>query len=388
MSWSEGFRYSSLTCPGEIGNSSRLVDTNESLNEATPPWRKAPEAGTDGSNIGRSSARDPERALGLTVQERPRESGSREERERSRRQSGTVSAGDRSGREAFRRDLTGERAGGATDRPARNSAGNGFERGKPLSGVRPNTEANVRGPVFPGLAVRRRPVAAAASALLVVVSAAIAAGLYGAAGHKASVLAVAREVAQGATISEHDLRVVRLSPTGGVATIPASMAARVLGRRSREELTPGMLLSPDDVGDQVAIAPGDAVVGLALKDGQLPAGGIAPGDPVMVVFTNPPGEAMNSVPGSAPAAGSAVASQNSLWGTDAGGAPAGNSGSGPGTVLVKDALVTGSAPVLASSSTYRAVVSVEVPGAVAGTLASAAAAGQVSLVLIPPIQQG
>ena len=66
----------------------------------------------------------------------------------------------------------------------------------------------------------------------------------------------------------------------------------------------GSLLTPGDVSSAPPIAAGYAVVGLALKQGQLPAAGSVPGDQVMVIQTGAPGSPLGSFvgPSSSPAA--------------------------------------------------------------------------------------
>ena len=51
----------------------------------------------------------------------------------------------------------------------------------------------------------------------------------------------------------------------------------------------GSLLTMADTTAAEPISPGDAVVGMALKAGQLPSSGVEPGEQVMIVQTGAPG---------------------------------------------------------------------------------------------------
>ena len=115
------------------------------------------------------------------------------------------------------------------------------------------------------------------------------------------------------------------------------------------------------------------MVGLALKDGQLPSTGLVPGDEVMVVQTFGAGTVLPQ----AAAAGT---------GTDAVGGTGSGMPSSTGVLAGQAVVFQTAAP--SSASGAAELVSVEVPATLAAAVATAAAASQVSLVLLPVGTQG
>lgn len=204
---------------------------------------------------------------------------------------------------------------------------------------------------------RRRPALVVLAVLLIVAGALGTAGAVNRAGHRVAVLVLARDVPEGAAIAAADLSTVDVSASG-LSDIPAAAASTVVGERAAVPLVAGTLLTRQALQAGPALGPGEEVVGLALRAGQLPAEGLSVGDHVSVVLTSAPGQA-------APAA------------------PAGAVGA-PGSVLVPDAVVYATAaPGPASGSSAAEIVSLAVPSALAGTLAAAGVAGQVALLLEP-----
>jgi hypothetical protein len=167
-------------------------------------------------------------------------------------------------------------------------------------------------------------------------------------GHRLAVLAVARAVPAGSVIHDADLRVAHMSSDGGVQAVPASQRGSVVGKVAAVPLAPGTLLARSQVGSGAAVAPGQAVVGVGLKGGQLPDG-LRPGDRVMVVDTGA-------------------------------GRPGGNGADPVGSVLVPGAVVFAVPP--STDPTSPTVVSVVVSATDAPRIAAASAAERVSLVLL------
>src|SRR5437763_5500595 len=95
------------------------------------------------------------------------------------------------------------------------------------------------------------------------------------------VLAVAHPVAAGQVITSNDLRTVRVSATG-VATISETERSSVVGHIAAVPLAPGSLLVRSQLGSAASVPSGQAVVGVALRDGQFPAG-LRAGDRVFLV---------------------------------------------------------------------------------------------------------
>ena len=197
------------------------------------------------------------------------------------------------------------------------------------------------------------------------------------AGHQASVLAVAKPVAQGSTIEAGDLAIVRVASSGHLASVPAAEASLVVDRRAAVTLVPGTLLAMGDVSNSMRVPTGQAVVGVEVKPSQLPAEGVQSGNTVDVVLTGIPGSPAFAVPNASSSVDPAEAA-----------ASAGSSSGSPalptlsGTVLAAGVLVT---RVVAQATSSNGVtdVSLLVPVAEASVIATASAAGQVALVVVP-----
>jgi hypothetical protein len=214
----------------------------------------------------------------------------------------------------------------------------------------------------------RRPLLAVVSATVVLVSVAAFASLYSSADHQTSAVIVTTTIQQGHPFVSADLGEASVSVSSGVVPIPVADASELVGKRASVTIPAGSLLTPRDVSTATPVGNGLAVVGLALKDGQLPAAGVTPGDPVMIVQTASPGTPLTTVGSGTSTAGSEAVT-----------------GVAPGTgILVPTATVFDvETPSSDSSSGTAALVSVEVPSTYAAAVSTAAAAGQVSLVLLP-----
>jgi hypothetical protein len=226
----------------------------------------------------------------------------------------------------------------------------------------PGADPGQRSVGVPAVPRRRRPWAVVVSMMVVVASVAVFVELYSSADHQTSAIIVTRTIQQGQPITGGDLGETRVDVSGGVTPIPVSDAAQLAGKRAAVTIPAGSLLTPADVTGAQPIPAGDAVVGLALKPDQLPSQGVQPGQPVMVVQTAGPGTA--------------------LTGTTSGGSSDPGSSTG---VLVPAATVTDAqAPPGGSASSVAELVSVEVSATLAPAVSVAAAADQVSLVLLAP----
>jgi hypothetical protein len=195
------------------------------------------------------------------------------------------------------------------------------------------------------------------------------------AGSQVSVLAVDRNVPQGQVLTAGDLTVVHISTSSGVSTVPVAEAPEVVGRRAAEPLEPDTLLTPSELVTSFSPPAGESIVGVALKEGQLPASGVAPGETVDVILTGTPGD-----PDSAPASPDATGDLQ-----DAGAAATtGAQPTGAGTILVSDATVLEAAAAPASSGSDAIDVSLLTASTLAPLVASASAADQVALVVVAP----
>jgi hypothetical protein len=232
---------------------------------------------------------------------------------------------------------------------------------------------------------RRRPVLAVGSVALIVACLAVFVSAYTKAGSQVSVLALVRSVPQGQIVTGSDLTTVRVSASVGIATVPAADASAVVGRRAAELLQPETLLSMNELVSDFAPPHGQSIVGLALKEGQLPASGVAPGETVEVILTGLPGAqdsaaAADSTDQQTEAPVGAASTSASTVPTDASGGQAGLAG----TVLVPAATVLESTPSPASSDTGDIDVSLLTPTTLAPFVASASVAGEVALVVVRP----
>jgi Flp pilus assembly protein CpaB len=162
------------------------------------------------------------------------------------------------------------------------------------------------------------------------------------AGTREPVLALARPVAAGQVITAADLRVVGVSAAGPVSLVPAWRQAQVTGRTATASLPAGSLLAAGDIG---APSPGRgrAWLGVALKPGRYPPG-LSPGQHVGVL----------AAPG--------------------GRAPARVAGCG---VVLSVTTIPG------PGAAVQTVAVLDLPRDVVPRVAAAAAAGRVSLAVIP-----
>jgi hypothetical protein len=209
---------------------------------------------------------------------------------------------------------------------------------------------------------RRRPTQVAASLLLVAVCSALFAVAYSNAARQESVLALTEPVDQGALILRSDLEAVRAALAPGIRAIPSTDASQVIGRRASVGLEPGSLLVAADITSAVAPPAGEALVGLALKAGQLPASGVSAGELVDIVLTGAPGTPDTATSSLQPDA----------------------SASSPGIVLAASVPVEDVESGSAASETETVNVSVLVASPVAPLVANASVAGQVALIVVGP----
>lgn len=124
------------------------------------------------------------------------------------------------------------------------------------------------------------------------------------------VLAAAHNIAAGQTISDVDVTVVRVAAESGVATLPDTQRATVLGRTAAMPVAAGTLLQPAQLGDVAWPPAGQAVIAVGVKPGHAPAG-LTAGSHVTVLIvptSNAPGTAAASGPSSVVQADATVVS--------------------------------------------------------------------------------
>ena len=152
-------------------------------------------------------------------------------------------------------------------------------------------------PPLPPLRTRRRPGLYALGTVLVVVGALAAVWLVNSTGNRVPVLALARDVSYGDTITRADLTATEIAHDPSVRTVPADQVSTVVGTIAATTLVKGSLLAPSQFAAMAPPGAGQVLVPLAMPASRLPAGGLQPGDRILVIDT-PPADA--DVPDTAP----------------------------------------------------------------------------------------
>lgn len=127
----------------------------------------------------------------------------------------------------------------------------------------------------------RRPGYIALLAALIIGLAAVGAVLYSRAGAKTPVVEVIQTVPAGHVVERSDLSTVAVA--GDVTAIAATNINSVAGQVAAVDLLPHMLLQRSMLTDGGPLGPGQALVGVAVSSGQLPADGLSPGELVRVI---------------------------------------------------------------------------------------------------------
>jgi hypothetical protein len=135
------------------------------------------------------------------------------------------------------------------------------------------------------LARQRRPGWIAAGVALVALAVLANVYLFTVSGDRISVVRVARDVPVGQQLARADLDSSSVAVGAGVQVIPARQLGEVIGRRAAVDLRSGTLLTASQVTTQLTPQPGQALVTVAVKPGQLPPGGLAPGSQLRIVST-------------------------------------------------------------------------------------------------------
>jgi hypothetical protein len=185
---------------------------------------------------------------------------------------------------------------------------------------------------------------------LVCAGGAVSAAVTMAAGNRVPVLSVVRAVNAGEVITAADLGEARVATDPQLDPIPAAERSTVAGQRAGVDLRPGTLLTRNQLTREVGPGRGQALVGVPLKPGLLPSRPLRHGDRVLVVQgagTEPTTTEQSGAPSSRAVRGAVVVATG----------PA-----GPDGTVVVDLVVREDDGV---------------------ALAGAAAAGRLSLVLLP-----
>ena len=166
--------------------------------------------------------------------------------------------------------------------------------------------------------------------------------------HRERVLVIAQNVAVGHKITVDDLAGADLTVDPRVAAFTVGQQDQVIGQVALVDLAKGTLVNPSQVGQSPLLTSGQVLVPLQLKPGQLPAVGLAPGQRVLLVAT-----AADTAQGAA---------------------------TGGGADPIEASVAESGVP---DPSTGVTVVDVRVPQD-AGVLLARMAAGNVTVVVLPP----
>lgn len=211
---------------------------------------------------------------------------------------------------------------------------------------------------LPSAPRERKPALAALALLLIIGGALGAAFLVVQSGKRVAAIEISQQVGAGQRIPLSAMQQVQVASDTGLHYVPWSEASQVARFYAVTTIPPGTLLSSNMVAQASAVTNGRDVLGLSLKDGQLP-NQLSVGDHVAIF---------------------AVSSQSS--------SSAGCPGAG-GSVLAGDASVLavsapgGAGSLVGSSQGGTTDVTVTVPPADAGAVACNAAAGNVAVAVLP-----
>ena len=138
---------------------------------------------------------------------------------------------------------------------------------------------------LPSAPRERKPALAALAVVLVVGGALSAALLVIKAGHKAGAIEISQPVGQGQKIPLSSMQEVQVTSGTGIHYVPWNEASQVARTYAATTLPAGTLLTPQMTTAVNTATRGMTVVGLALKDGQLPDG-LQVGDHVGIFDTS------------------------------------------------------------------------------------------------------
>jgi hypothetical protein len=202
---------------------------------------------------------------------------------------------------------------------------------------------------LPGSPRERKP-ALAALAVVLILGGALAAGyLMLQSGKRADAIQISREIGQGQQIPLSAMQEVQVPANSGLHYVPWSQASQVARTFAATAIPPGTLLTPNMAVSTNGLTNGRTVMGLALKDGQLPSG-LTVGDRINIYEVR---DASEACPGA------------------------------PGSLLSGDAVVLGVSTPSSASSSAVADVEVAVNPSTAGPVACNAANGILGVAVAP-----
>jgi hypothetical protein len=219
---------------------------------------------------------------------------------------------------------------------------------------------------MPSAPRERKPLLVVLALLLIVVGAGAAGLLVTRMSHRVAAIEISQTIPQGQQVAAADLAEVQIASDSGISYVPWSDTSIVIKDFAAEEIPKGTLLTASMVSATDTLANGRNKLGLALKDGQMPAN-LQVGNSVEIYST-------------ATQANSCQAQQGGTQGQTGGaGAQSGAGGQSGGSVLAGSATVT----AIGSSKSGTGVTDVEVAvnPDVAGVVACNASNGTVAIAI-------
>ncbi|ATM24688.1 hypothetical protein SMD44_p10189 (plasmid) [Streptomyces alboflavus] len=145
----------------------------------------------------------------------------------------------------------------------------------------PTPQPLVRQPVVR----RRRPSWIALGVAVVCVAGGAGGWLYTVTSHREPVVAVARDVPMGAELKAEDLIEAQIATDPALKPVPARDLKKMIGKRATTGLSRGSLLTGASVTDEPLVKAGEQLVGVSLSPTRLLATRLSPGQKVKALHT-------------------------------------------------------------------------------------------------------
>ena len=129
---------------------------------------------------------------------------------------------------------------------------------------------------------QQRPLLAFLAVLLIVGGAAVAGLVALRQDQRVPVLTLGRDVSAGSQISADDLTTTQVA-TDSTLVVRAAQSGSVIGKYARVSLVKGQLIDRTMLSSNGLMSDGQVAVGASLAAGRYPAGGLMPGDTVLLV---------------------------------------------------------------------------------------------------------
>ena len=120
-------------------------------------------------------------------------------------------------------------------------------------------------------------------ALLTVLGAVVAVVVFQQIGDRVPAIGIARTIPFGQQVTEQDLRQILLPRGAELALVEWERSDEIVGRYAVTDLQPGQVMTRDAVTADRLPGQGQAIVGVAVEQGQIPVTPMAPRDHVLVV---------------------------------------------------------------------------------------------------------